>query len=243
MDGGTKSPEMTAIFSKNSTRVISEPKSSLVINGQSDVCSKTRAEGCEEMRPFDYAKIVKESNPFDNDTGSHEFFQDPKAAGATPSVIADTPILLSEIIEEQSNPFDDKDFSESNPFGAEDEASAASPLKVISRKALMSEPIATSPVFKAPDLEFLQVLGFDMNMSANALMTRSRELAIDYLRGISNKSKMPIWEAPLSIRIGSWLPNVLDEASGSEHTIYFLSICCRPFNYRLILSPILNVKW
>ena len=36
--------------------------------------------------------------------------------------------------------------------------------------------------------------------------------------------------------VGSWLPNVLDEDSGTEHTTYFVSVTLRPENYTWQLS-------
>lgn len=90
--------------------------------------------------------------------------------------------------------------------------------------------------FDAADLDYLTLLGFEVGMARNALMTRNRDQAAVYLRDIRTKSEMSIWEPPIGVRVGSWLPNVLDEASGTEHTVYFLSVTLLSRNYTWQLS-------
>jgi hypothetical protein len=92
-------------------------------------------------------------------------------------------------------------------------------------------------MFRKSDLDFLLHLGFDIGMARNALMTRSKEQALEYLCGVTlgGKSAVKIWEPPIALRVGSWLPNVADE-SGSEHTIYFVAVTLKPENYTWQLS-------
>lgn len=135
-----------------------------------------------------------------------------------------------------SNPFGDGDGDDgpsSNPFG-DSEAVRKSEL-VLNR----SSPVMNTHnkiTFNKADLDYLVNQGFSSEMAKNALMTRSREQASDYLRDVSFKSAVPIWEAPLGIRVGSWLPNVLDQSSGEEHTLYFVSVVLLPINYSWQLS-------
>jgi hypothetical protein len=80
------------------------------------------------------------------------------------------------------------------------------------------------------DLDYLCIVGFKSSIAKSALTEKSREDALSYLLELSFKNHEKIWESPISVRVGSWLPNVLD-SNHKEITTYFVSITLIPTNY------------
>lgn len=91
-----------------------------------------------------------------------------------------------------------------NPFDVpRDNSTSSSNLNALSQSKPLKQSSSHSPImFKRTDLNFLVHLGFDISMAKNALMTRSKEDAYSHLKEVSALSKVPIWESPLSVRVG-----------------------------------------
>lgn len=86
------------------------------------------------------------------------------------------------------------------------------------------------------DSDQLELLGFLPEIAKEALLTRSREDAFLYLTRRCFTSDEVIWEPPLHVRIGSWLPNVNDGSGGADYTAYFVTVTLSSTNYSWQLS-------
>ena len=123
------------------------------------------------------------NNPFDDCSSDGE--------------LTDPEIPAHASISESSNPFDS--VAETSP--------ASSSIKPVNPSKVLKKTSSHSPImFKRTDLNFLVHLGFDLSMAKNALMTRNKEDALDHLREVSRLSKIPIWESPLAVRVGTLVP-------------------------------------
>ena len=71
------------------------------------------------------------------------------------------------------------------------------------------------------DFNYLRFLGFNPNMVKNALMTRTKEQAFEYLRSTLPKTNIKIWDPPVRVHVGELIINFCR----MEHCIFNVFPC------------------